>query len=82
MINPRGENYNILVFHQAAGRVLRKDILNSLVKTVPEFAEVDVEVILDKVNKYCDDLDTMFINNYCDCSHLDIEVQQFDFEIN
>ncbi|CAI2386911.1 unnamed protein product [Moneuplotes crassus] len=82
VVNPKGDDYDILVFHQAAGKMVRKDILNSLVKQASEFKDVDIDSILENANSYSEELELKFIEKYCASAEEGEEIHHFDYEIN
>ncbi len=49
LINPIGETSKVFVFHQAAARLIRKDIVQQLKKNVKEVSHLDLEEMLAEV---------------------------------
>lgn len=70
-----GEKYNIHVIHQAAGRVLRRDIFDNIIKFAKEFEEVEAELFSTEAEAIANKLEEKFIYNN---QHLPV----FDYDIN
>ena len=49
LVNPIGETHRVLVFHQAAQRLTRKDILQHMKKNIKELSAVDLEDMVEEV---------------------------------
>ena len=75
LVNPMGENFNVYVTHQAASRVLRRDIINCLLKNVPDFEDVDADDFATKAEEVANKLEQNWIGK-----HPDLPV--FDFDLN
>ena len=80
LVNPIGENYNVYVSHQAASRILRRDIITCLVKNVAEFKEVDADELANKAEDLNDDLENKWISSLT--QNRESEFHVFDFDLN
>ena len=75
LINPNSEDQNIHIIHQAAARILRKDIFESLVKFSKDLEEVDADEAARHSEGIANKLEEKFIYQN---QHLPV----FDYEIN
>ena len=74
LVNPKGADYNVLVVHQAGGRIFRKEIVLSLKKLFPVFEDIDADEIVVASEKIADQLEQKWIST--------LNLPVFDFEIN
>ena len=74
LVNPRGEEYNIMVLHQAGGRLFRKEIISSLKKLSQFFEDIDVDEISAFVEETAKKLEDEWISSQ--------GLPVFEFELN
>ena len=82
-INTIGDTYNIWVLHQAAQRMLRKDIVQQMKKNVKELENIDLDEMLHQVEQHANEVENKFIEmttkELNDEGH---NTPVFDFELN
>lgn len=61
LVNPKGQDYNIMVLHQAGGRVFRREIANSLKKLMPIFEDIDVDEVSTAAEEISNKLEQKWI---------------------
>ena len=79
MINPVGDDYKIWVIHQAASRMLRKDIVSYLSRIQKEFEDIDVDDLNEKVEANAVKLEKDVMSKLPEKG---TSAPVFDFEIN
>lgn len=78
MVNPFGEEYSIWVIHQAAPRYLRREIMTYMKKVVKQFDELDIDDVIEKVEKAANTFEDAFVAKNAN----DDTLPCFDYEIN
>lgn len=86
VVNPVGETSRIFVVHQAAQRLLRKDIVAAMKKNVKEVETFDLEEMQQVVEHHAVDIEAKLLKIISEEIYGDQEsgykVPIFDFEIN
>jgi hypothetical protein len=52
LVNPIGENAKVFVFHQAAQRLIRKDIVQNMKKNIKELNSIDLDDLVAEVENH------------------------------
>ena len=78
VVNPVGDDYRIWVIHQAAPRYVRKEIMTFMKKVVKQFDELDIDEVVEKVEKVAGFFEDDFIKKNAN----DETLPCFDYEIN
>ena len=86
LVNPIGESSKIFVVHQAAQRLLRKDIVQAMKKNIREVESMDLEDLYSLVEQHSveveDKLFKIISEEYYAGQEQENKVPVFDFEIN
>jgi DNA-binding SARP family transcriptional activator len=81
-VNTVGESYKILVIHQLAQRLLRKDICREMKKNIKELDNVDVDIFNEKVEVEADSIEKNYLKQFSDAIEEADRIPIFDFEVN
>ena len=86
LVNPIGETSKIFVVHQAAQRLLRKDIVQAMKKNIREVESMDLEELCQLVEQHSLDVEDKLLKiiseEYNVGQEQESKVPVFDFEIN
>ena len=80
LVNPIGDTVKIWVVHQAAQRLHRKDIVQTLKKNFKELETFDLEDMYQLVEAHAVDVENKLLKMVSEQSESQVPV--FDFEIN
>ena len=78
VVNPVGEDYRIWVIHQAGPRYVRREIMTFMKKVVKQFDELDIDEVIEKVEKVANYFEDDFVKKNAN----DDELPCFDYELN
>jgi hypothetical protein len=83
-VNPISESCKIWVFHQAASRWLRKDIITQMKKNIKDLEGFDLDELQDKVEAHAVAVENNFIALFSADKDplLETPIPVFDFEMN
>ena len=77
-----GDNSKIYVIHQAAQRLLRKDIAQNMKKNIRELDVLDLDEMLEKIEQDAVQVEQNLLKMYAEDPEEKDRVPVFDFEIN
>lgn len=60
-MNPIGETAKVFVFHQAAQRLIRKDIVQQMKKNIKELSHLDLDDLATQVETHAVDVENKVI---------------------
>ena len=80
LVNPIGEFSRIWVIHQAAQRLMRKDIVQAMKKNVKELETMDLDEMIQLVEAHAIEIENRLVKIVSDQTEGQVPV--FDFEIN